>query len=43
MKIKNFKLFQLPPRRLFLKTETDEVPVGLSEAVVADKALIVKP
>ncbi|UOR11520.1 galactonate dehydratase [Halobacillus amylolyticus] len=38
MKITNFKLYQVPPRWLFLKIETDEGVVGWGEPVVEGRA-----
>lgn len=42
MKIKSFELFQVPPRWLFLKIETDEGIVGWGEPVIEGKAATVK-
>jgi galactonate dehydratase len=42
MKIKNYELFQVPPRWLFLKIETDEGIVGWGEPVIEGKAATVK-
>jgi galactonate dehydratase len=42
MKIKSYELFQVPPRWLFLKIETDEGIVGWGEPVVEGKAATVK-
>ena len=42
MKIKNYKLFLVPPRWLFLKIETDEGMTGWGEPVVEGKAATVK-
>ncbi len=42
MKIKNFTLYQVPPRWLFLKIETDEGISGWGEPVVEGKAATVK-
>ncbi|MBY0223473.1 MULTISPECIES: galactonate dehydratase [Sporosarcina] len=42
MKITNFELFQVPPRWLFLKIETDEGLVGWGEPVVEGRAHTVK-
>ncbi|NHM33712.1 galactonate dehydratase [Neobacillus terrae] len=42
MKIRSFELFQVPPRWLFLKIETDEGIVGWGEPVIEGKASTVK-
>jgi galactonate dehydratase len=42
MKIKNYELFKVPPRWLFLKIETDEGLVGWGEPIVEGKADTVK-
>jgi len=42
MKIKNYTLYTLPPRWLFLKIETDEGIVGWGEPVIEGKAATVK-
>ncbi|NQX52670.1 galactonate dehydratase [Pedobacter panaciterrae] len=42
MKIRNYELFQVPPRWLFLKIETDEGIVGWGEPVIEGKAATVK-
>lgn len=42
MKIKNYELFQVPPRWLFLKIETDEGISGWGEPVIEGKASTVK-
>ena len=42
MKIKSYELFQVPPRWLFLKIETDEGIVGWGEPIVEGKAATVK-
>ncbi|WP_342603877.1 galactonate dehydratase [Peribacillus sp. FSL E2-0159] len=42
MKIKSYELFQVPPRWLFLKIETDEGIVGWGEPVIEGKASTVK-
>lgn len=42
MKITGYKLFQVPPRWLFLKIETDEGLVGWGEPVIEGKAATVK-
>ncbi|MCH7323148.1 galactonate dehydratase [Solibacillus sp. MA9] len=42
MKITRFELFQVPPRWLFLKIETDEGYVGWGEPVIEGKAHTVK-
>lgn len=42
MKIKSYQLFQVPPRWLFLKIETDEGITGWGEPVVEGKAATVK-
>ena len=42
MKIKTYELFQVPPRWLFLKVETDEGIVGWGEPVIEGKAATVK-
>jgi galactonate dehydratase len=42
MKIKNYTLYQVPPRWLFLKIETDEGIVGWGEPVIEGKAATVK-
>jgi galactonate dehydratase len=42
MKIKGYKLFQVPPRWLFLKIETDEGITGWGEPIVEGKASTVK-
>lgn len=42
MKIRNYKLFQVPPRWLFLKIETDEGLAGWGEPVIEGKAGTVK-
>jgi galactonate dehydratase len=42
MKIKCYELFQVPPRWLFLKIETDEGIVGWGEPVIEGKAATVK-
>ncbi len=42
MKIKSYELFQIPPRWLFLKIETDEGIAGWGEPVVEGKAATVK-
>ncbi|MED4072215.1 galactonate dehydratase [Priestia endophytica] len=41
MKIKSYELFQVPPRWLFLKIETDEGIVGWGEPVIEGKAATV--
>src|SRR6187551_738371 len=42
MKIKGYKIFQVPPRWLFLKIETDEGITGWGEPVIEGKAATVK-
>lgn len=42
MKIKSYELFQVPPRWLFLKIETDEGIVGWGEPIVEGRASTVK-
>ena len=42
MKIKKFTLYQVPPRWLFLKIETDEDITGWGEPVIEGKAATVK-
>lgn len=42
MKIKSFELYQLPPRWLFLKINTDEGIVGWGEPVIEGRAATVK-
>lgn len=42
MKISNFTLYQVPPRWLFLKIETDEGIVGWGEPVIEGRAATVK-
>jgi galactonate dehydratase len=42
MKIRSYKLFQVPPRWLFLKIETDEGLIGWGEPVIEGKAATVK-
>jgi galactonate dehydratase len=42
MKIKSYELFQVPPRWLFLKIETDEGIVGWGEPVIEGRAATVK-
>jgi galactonate dehydratase len=42
MKITKYELFQVPPRWLFLKIETDEGIVGWGEPIVEGKAATVK-
>ncbi|MGE7762121.1 galactonate dehydratase [Peribacillus sp. NPDC097895] len=42
MKIKSYELFQVPPRWLFLKIETDEGIVGWGEPVIEGKVATVK-
>jgi galactonate dehydratase len=42
MKIKSYELFQVPPRWLFLKIETDEDITGWGEPVIEGKAATVK-
>src|SRR5690606_5864850 len=42
MKIKSYELFQVPPRWLFLKIETDEGLSGWGEPVIEGKAATVK-
>jgi galactonate dehydratase len=42
MKIKGYELFQVPPRWLFLKIETDEGIIGWGEPVIEGKAATVK-
>jgi galactonate dehydratase len=42
MKITGFKLYQVPPRWLFLKIETDEGIVGWGEPVIEGRAATVK-
>lgn len=42
MKIKSYELFQVPPRWLFLKIETDEGVVGWGEPIVEGRASTVK-
>jgi galactonate dehydratase len=42
MKISNYTLFQVPPRWLFLKIETNEGIVGWGEPVIEGKAATVK-
>ena len=42
MKIRSYELFQVPPRWLFLKIETDEGLVGWGEPVIEGKASTVK-
>lgn len=42
MKIKSYELFQVPPRWLFLKIETDAGIVGWGEPVIEGKAATVK-
>ncbi|HWV72049.1 MAG TPA: galactonate dehydratase [Pseudosphingobacterium sp.] len=42
MKVRSYELFQVPPRWLFLKIETDEGIVGWGEPVIEGKAATVK-
>ncbi len=42
MKIVNYEMYQVPPRWLFLKIETDEGIVGWGEPVIEGKAATVK-
>ena len=42
MKIRSYELFQVPPRWLFLKIETDEGIVGWGEPVIEGRAHTVK-
>lgn len=42
MKITNYQLFQVPPRWLFLKIETDEGIIGWGEPIIEGKAATVK-
>jgi galactonate dehydratase len=42
MKIKSYELFQVPPRWLFLKIETDEGITGWGEPVIEGKAATVR-
>ena len=42
MKIKNYTSYQVPPRWLFLKIETDEGIVGWGEPVIEGKASTVR-
>lgn len=42
MKIRSYELFQVPPRWLFLKIETDEGIVGWGEPVIEGRAATVK-
>lgn len=42
MRIRSYELFQVPPRWLFLKIETDEGIVGWGEPVIEGKAATVK-
>lgn len=42
MKIKSYELFQVPPRWLFLKIETDAGIIGWGEPVIEGKAATVK-
>jgi galactonate dehydratase len=42
VKIKNYELFQIPPRWLFLKIETDEGITGWGEPVIEGRAATVK-
>ncbi|HEY4654817.1 MAG TPA: D-galactonate dehydratase, partial [Cyclobacteriaceae bacterium] len=42
MKISRYELFQVPPRWLFLKIETDDGIVGWGEPVIEGKAATVK-
>jgi galactonate dehydratase len=42
MKIRNYSLYQVPPRWLFLKIETDEGITGWGEPVIEGKAATVK-
>ena len=42
MKIKNYTLYIVPPRWLFLKIETDEGITGWGEPVIEGKAATVK-
>ncbi len=42
MKIKKYELFQVPPRWLFLKIETDDGLIGWGEPVIEGKAATVK-
>ena len=42
MKIKGYELFQVPPRWLFLKIETDEGITGWGEPVIEGRASTVK-
>ncbi|MFS0786518.1 galactonate dehydratase [Shouchella sp. 1P09AA] len=42
MKITSYELFQVPPRWLFLKIETDEGIIGWGEPVIEGKAATVK-
>lgn len=42
MKIRSYELFQVPPRWLFLKIETDEGIAGWGEPVIEGKAATVK-
>src|ERR1043165_8918323 len=42
MKIRSYRLYQVPPRWLFLKVETDEGIIGWGEPVIEGKAATVK-
>lgn len=42
MKIKSYRLFQVPPRWLFLKIETDEDIIGWGEPIIEGRAATVK-
>ncbi|MEO6150699.1 MAG: galactonate dehydratase [Mucilaginibacter sp.] len=42
MKVRSYELFQVPPRWLFLKIETDEGIIGWGEPVIEGKAATVK-
>ena len=42
MKIRSYELFQVPPRWLFLKIETDEGIIGWGEPIIEGKAATVK-
>src|SRR4029079_6264010 len=42
MRVKSYQVFQVPPRWLFLKIETDEGITGWGEPIVEGKAATVK-
>jgi galactonate dehydratase len=42
MRVKSYELFQVPPRWLFLKIETDEGITGWGEPIIEGKAATVK-